>query len=92
VKPGAVPGRGNALQAPHINVCVFARGLLKQVTTRLYFPDEALNKADTVLGLIEDAARRNTLMAEPAGQEGGTKLYRFDIVLQGEGETVFFDV
>jgi len=67
-------------------------GLLKQLTTRLYFPDEALNKADPVLGLVEDTARRQTLMAKPAGQEGGAKLYRFDIVLQGEGETVFFDV
>src|SRR6266851_4118010 len=92
VKPGAVPGRGNELQAPHINLCIFARGLLKHVTTRLYFPDEALNKADPVLGLIEDAARRKTLMAHPAGQHGAAKLYRFDIVLQGEGETVFFDV
>ncbi len=92
VKPGPVPGRGNALQAPHINVCVFARGLLKQVTTRLYFPDEALNVADPVLGLVENAARRKTLLAQPMGQEGGAKLYRFDIVLQGEGETVFFDV
>jgi protocatechuate 3,4-dioxygenase alpha subunit len=92
VKPGAVPGRGNALQAPHISLCIFARGLLKQVTTRLYFPDEALNKADPVLGLVEDAARRKTLLAQPAGQEGGARLFRFDIVLQGEGETVFFDV
>jgi len=92
VTPGPVPGRGNALQAPHINVCVFARGLLKQVTTRLYFPDEALNAADPVLGLVEDAARRKTLVAQAMGQEGGAKLYRFDIVLQGEGETVFFDV
>jgi protocatechuate 3,4-dioxygenase, alpha subunit len=92
VKPGAVPGRGNALQAPHINLCIFARGLLKHVTTRLYFPGEALNKADPVLGLVEDAARRKTLIAQPAGQDGAAKLYRFDVVLQGEGETVFFDV
>jgi protocatechuate 3,4-dioxygenase, alpha subunit len=62
------------------------------VTTRLYFPDEALNAADPVLGLVEDAARRKTLVAQPMGQEGGARLYRFDIVLQGEGETVFFDV
>jgi protocatechuate 3,4-dioxygenase, alpha subunit len=92
VKPGPVPGRGNALQAPHISVCVFARGLLKQVTTRLYFPGEALNQADPVLGLVESAARRATLVARAVGQEGGAKLYRFDIILQGEGETVFFDV
>lgn len=92
IKPGAVPGRGNALQAPHINVCVFARGLLKQVTTRMYFPGEMLNKTDPVLGLVEDGARRETLIGQPAGEDGITKLYRFDIVLQGEGETVFFDV
>jgi protocatechuate 3,4-dioxygenase alpha subunit len=92
IKPGPVPGRGNALQAPHISFGVFARGLLKQVTTRLYFPDEALNKTDPVLGLVEDAPRRATLIATAAGQDGAAKLYRFDIVLQGESETVFFDV
>ncbi len=92
VKPGPVPARGNSLQAPHISVCVFARGLLKQVTTRMYFPDDPLNKADPVLGLVEDPTRRGTLIARPAGQDGTAKLYRFDIVLQGAGETVFFDV
>ena len=92
IKPGAVPGRGNAPQAPHINVCVFARGLLKQVTTRMYFPDDALNKTDPVLGLVKDGARRKTLIGQPAGQDGAIRLYRFDVVLQGEGETVFFDV
>ncbi len=92
IKPGPVPGRGNALQAPHINVCVFARGLLKQVTTRMYFPDDPLNTADPVLGLVEDRARRSTLVAQPAGADGAARLYRFDIVLRGEGETAFFDV
>jgi protocatechuate 3,4-dioxygenase, alpha subunit len=92
VKPGPVPGRGNTLQAPHISIAVFARGLLKQATTRLYFPGDALNKTDPVLGLVEDARRRATLIAGDAGQDGGARLYRFDIVLQGEGETVFFDV
>lgn len=92
IKPGAVPGRGNTLQAPHIGFCIFARGLLKQVTTRMYFPGETLNRTDPALGLIEDGQRRSTIIGQAAGQDGDAKLYRFDIVLQGEGETVFFDV
>lgn len=92
IRPGALPGRGNTLQAPHIGVRIFARGLLKHVMTRLYFPEEALNKTDPVLGSIEDAARRQTLIGAAKGAEGATKVYRFDIVLQGKGETVFFDV
>jgi protocatechuate 3,4-dioxygenase, alpha subunit len=92
IRPGPVPGRGNALQAPHISIAIFARGLLRQLTTRLYFPEEPLNTTDPVLGLVEDPARRRTLIAAAAGEEGGGKLYRFDILLHGEGETVFFDV
>jgi len=92
IKPGPVPGPGNSLQAPHVSIAVFARGLLRQVTTRLYFPEEALNKTDPVLALVEDTRRRATLIAGDAGLDGGAKLYRFDIVLQGDGETVFFDV
>jgi protocatechuate 3,4-dioxygenase alpha subunit len=89
VRPGPVPGRGNALQAPHILVCVFARGLLRHLYTRLYFADAGpANDADPVLASIEDAALRQTLLA--AREEGAT--YRFDIRLQGDGETVFFDV
>ena len=94
VVPGPVPGRGNTLQAPHIAVNVFARGLLKHVATRIYFADQAeANAADSVLGLIDDPARRDTLLAKP-GKPGKDKVpvYRFDIVLQGKGETVFFDV
>ena len=90
VKPGPVPGRGNAQQAPHIEVAVFARGLLKQLYTRIYFADEAANEADPVLLSIEDPAVRRTLVARPAGSNPPT--YRFDIVLQGENETAFFDV
>ena len=91
IKPGPVPGRGNALQAPHINVTVFARGLLKHLTTRLYFADEAAaNETDPVLNSIDDAAARKTLIADKAN---GTALtYRFNIVLQGNGETVFFEI
>lgn len=82
VLPGALPG-----QAPHIDVSVFARGLLNRVVTRIYFPDfTAANADDPVLAGVP-ADRRGTLLAEPA--EDG---YRFDVRLQGDGETVFFDV
>ena len=87
IKPGAAPGAGIALQAPHINVSIFARGLLKRLTTRIYFPDEPLNATDAVLNSVAPE-RRSTLVArieKPA-------VLRFDIVLQGENETVFFDV
>jgi protocatechuate 3,4-dioxygenase alpha subunit len=89
VRPGPVPGRGNALQAPHIGVCLFARGLLRHLYTRLYFEDRAaLNDADPVLASIEDAALRRTLVA----RQIAPATWRFDIRLQGEGETAFFDV
>jgi protocatechuate 3,4-dioxygenase alpha subunit len=91
IKPGPVPGRGNALQAPHINVTVFARGLLKHLTTRLYFVDEAAaNETDPVLNSIDDVTARKTLIAGKAN--GAAITYRFDIVLQGKGETVFFEI
>jgi protocatechuate 3,4-dioxygenase alpha subunit len=87
IKPGRVPGVRNLLQAPHINVSLFARGLLKRLATRIYFPDEPSNDADTVLNAVP-AARRSTLIARVES----TSVLRFDIVLQGENETVFFDV
>jgi len=91
IRPGPVPGRGNALQAPHIAVTVFARGLLKHLVTRLYFADLAsANASDPVLSAIEDRAARQTLLARPVNAAVAT--YRFDVVLQGEGETAFFDV
>ncbi|HEY1358313.1 MAG TPA: protocatechuate 3,4-dioxygenase subunit alpha [Thermoleophilaceae bacterium] len=87
VKPGAVPHPDGGLQAPHIEVAVFARGVLKMLVTRLYFPDEAeANEADPVLAAIP-AERRDALVAR---EEGGRLV--FDIRLQGEGETPFFDV
>jgi protocatechuate 3,4-dioxygenase alpha subunit len=87
VKPGAVPGPGGAPQAPHIDLSVFARGLLNRVVTRVYFADEAeANAADPVLAGVPEG-RRPTLVAEPA--PGG---YRFDVRLQGADETVFFAV
>ena len=89
VKPGAgVPGPGGRPQAPHIDVLVFARGLLRDLLTRAYFADEeAANAADPVLSAIADPAARATLVA--AAHDGG---YRFDIRLQGDGQTVFFVV
>ena len=90
IRPGPVPGRGNAQQAPHINIALFARGLLKQLCTRLYFADETLNDADPVLQSIDDAAVRQTLLAQPSA--GAPRLYHFDIVLQGERETAFLEV
>jgi protocatechuate 3,4-dioxygenase alpha subunit len=88
VKPGPVPGPDGATQAPHIDVSVFARGLLKRLVTRIYFPGETeANRADPVLALIDDADHRATLLAVEL--DGG---YRFDIHLQGDRETAFFDV
>lgn len=90
IRPGPVPGPGNTLQAPHINVTVFARGMLRQLVTRLYFEGEKLNENDPILARIPDADRRTTLIARRANGKDGP--YRFDLILQGKGETVFFDV
>jgi protocatechuate 3,4-dioxygenase alpha subunit len=86
VKPGAVPGPGNSLQAPHIVVFVFGRGMLKQLLTRCYFEDEAHNANDPVLNLVPEQ-RRPTLIA----RKTSSSTYTLNIVLQGEGETVFFE-
>ncbi len=87
VKPGPLPTPDGATEAPHLDVSVFARGLLDRVVTRCYFADEqGANAADPVLSTV-DAQRRGTLIAAPA--DGG---YAFDIRLQGGDETVFFDV
>lgn len=87
LKPGALPGPDGGRQAPHVDVSVFARGLLRRLVTRLYFPEEeAANAADPVLALLDDAARA-TLVATRT-DDG----YRFDIRLQGDGETAFLDV
>jgi protocatechuate 3,4-dioxygenase, alpha subunit len=88
VKPGAVPGPHGSLQAPHINVGIFARGLLKRLFTRIYFKDESMNGADPILALVPPP-RRHTLMAVPDARRAG--VFRFDIRLQGQDETVFFD-
>ena len=82
VKPGRV-----GAQAPHVAVSVFARGLLTRVVTRIYFADETeANDADPVLAVVP-VTRRATLLAAPSADG-----YSFDVRLQGEGETVFFDV
>lgn len=87
VKPGAVAGPGNSTQAPHVTITIFARGLMRGVSTRAYFAGDALLADDPILALVPDA-RRATLIAQPA--DAGT--WRLDIRLQGEGETVFFEV
>ena len=90
IKPGAVAGPGGKPQAPHIVVCIFSRGMLRQIYTRLYFSDEAANGADPILALVP-ADRRGTLIAHK--QPGsGQAVYRFDIRVQGDNETVFFDI
>ena len=88
VKPGAVPSSDGRPQAPHIDVLIFARGLLRQLVTRIYFPDEeAANASDPLLSSIEDPAARSTLVARQV--DGALE---FDIHLQGDNQTVFFDV
>lgn len=87
IKPGQVPGPDGKLQAPHIAVHVFMRGLLIHLVTRIYFPDEPGNSSDYVLNLVEPA-RRATLIARKSAQ--ATQL-EWNIVMQGAEETVFFD-
>jgi protocatechuate 3,4-dioxygenase, alpha subunit len=95
VKPGPVPGRGNSLQAPHINVLLFSRGLLIHLHTRIYFEGEAANAADPLLSSIEDPKARGTLLArrEAGSSQGGSPArYRFDIIMQGDNETAFLEL
>ncbi len=87
IKPGPVPGRSGRTMAPHISLWIVARGINIGLSTRMYFEDED-NAADPVLNLVEQAHRRETLLARKL--KSGH--YRFDIRLQGEGETVFLDV
>jgi protocatechuate 3,4-dioxygenase alpha subunit len=90
IKPGPVPDADGKPQAPHILLAIFARGMLLHNFTRIYFEGEAANAGDPVLALVP-ADRRGTLMAvRQAGS--GNAAYRLDIRLQGEDETVFFDV
>ncbi|OJY65013.1 MAG: protocatechuate 3,4-dioxygenase subunit alpha [Rhodospirillales bacterium 70-18] len=88
LKPGPVPGRGNTLQAPHLALNILARGILTRLYTRAYFAGEALNATDPLLALVEDPARRASLVASPDGPDG----WRLDIRLQGPGESVFIEI
>ncbi len=89
IKPGPVPGPDGRPQAPHIAVSVFMRGLLRRLVTRVYFPEEAANDEDFVLNFVE-AARRGTLIARRV--PGESKKLEWNVILQGESETVFFDI
>jgi len=89
IKPGRVAGNSGTLQAPHYNVSVFARGVLKQLATRIYFADDPGNKADPILALVPEE-RRPTLMALSDPRNPGD--WHFDVRLCGKDETVFFDV
>ena len=92
VKPGPVEGRHGTVMAPHINVTIFARGINIHLNTRIYFADEAeANAKDPVLRLIEQEKRRETLLARREEREGQI-VYRIEFRLQGDDETVFFDV
>lgn len=86
IKPGPVPAADGTMQAPHINVTVFMRGMLKQLHSRIYFPDEPANARDPVLASVP-AERRETLVAKRMGDD----VLQWNVVLQGEGETVFFE-
>jgi len=91
VKPGQTLFHDGRKQAPHISVSIFARGINIHLQTRLYFSDEAeANDADPILQVIKEPDRIATLIAQKAAQPG-MPLYRFDIHLQGDRETVFFD-
>ena len=95
IKPGAAEGRNGRIMAPHISAWIVARGINIGLNTRIYFSDEAAaNAKDPVINLIEWEARRKTLVAERTDRrsDDGAAVYRFDIRLQGENETVFFDI
>jgi protocatechuate 3,4-dioxygenase alpha subunit len=87
IKPGRVPGPDGKPQAPHILVVVFMRGQLKQLVSRIYFPDEPANAKDAVLALVPKE-RRATLIARKTGKPGALE---WNVILQGRNETVFFD-
>lgn len=88
IKPGCVPGPGGSVQAPHLVISIFTRGLLKRLVTRMYFPNEPANTADFVLNLVE-RDRRATLIARQSSE--GMSVLEWNVVLQGPDETVFFD-
>jgi protocatechuate 3,4-dioxygenase alpha subunit len=87
IKPAPVPGPGNSLQAPHLAVTILARGLLFHLATRVYFEGAPENENDPILSLVEDG-RRQTLIA----REAKPGVWHLDIHLQGDAETVFFEI
>jgi protocatechuate 3,4-dioxygenase, alpha subunit len=87
IKPGSVQGPENTMQAPHLEISIFMRGLLKQLVSRIYFSGDSANASDPILKLI-DPARRETLIARTESN----KNFRWDVILQGKDETVFFDI
>lgn len=89
IKPGAVPGPGNTMQAPHLAISIFMRGLQKRLVSRIYFPGESANGSDFVLNSVHPV-RRKTLIASKA--ENSAETMHWDVILQGEDETVFFDI
>jgi protocatechuate 3,4-dioxygenase, alpha subunit len=88
IKPGGVPGPGGKQQAPHLEVSLFMRGLLRRLISRIYFPGDLANGSDPVLGLVQPQ-RRPTLIAQPNAAEAGSLVW--DVHLQGDQETVFFE-
>ena len=90
MKPGRVPFDRGRLQAPHICVTIFSRGLLNHLATRMYFEDELANAEDPILQYVPEE-QRSTLFARRDEREGKI-IYRLDIIMQGEGETVFFNL
>jgi len=91
IKPGRVPAPDGGWQAPHINLVVFARGMLIHSNTRIYFSDEPTNDDDPVLSHLVAEERRPTLIAQRDDASVDPALYQFDVALQGERETVFFE-
>ncbi|MET0963295.1 MAG: protocatechuate 3,4-dioxygenase subunit alpha [Noviherbaspirillum sp.] len=92
IKPGAVEGRNGRMMAPHVNLWIVARGINIGLNTRMYFSDEQeANARDPVLNLIEWEVRRKTLIGQRE-ERNSLVVYRFDIILQGADETVFFDI
>ena len=87
LRPGPLPGPGNAQQAPHVALNLLMRGVLSRLVTRAYFAGDPLNETDPILSLIEDPARRATLIARLDRPD----TWHIDIRLQGEGETVFLE-
>jgi protocatechuate 3,4-dioxygenase alpha subunit len=88
IKPGSVPGPDHREQAPHLVISIFMRGLLKGLFTRMYFPGESLNANDMVLGLVPEERRSSLIARNISGPE---PTFKWNVILQGEDETVFFD-